>query len=125
MNKKKIMIAKIGLDGHDRGAKIVASFLKDNGHEVIYSGLHNSAQQILAIALQEDVDIVGLSILSGAHKNIVADFVPLLKSMSNNEILVFLGGLIPDPDIPYLKDLGIDRIFNKDSRLNDILMWLK
>jgi len=125
MDKKKILIAKIGLDGHDRGAKIVASFLKDNGHEVIYSGLHNSAQQILAIALQEDVDIVGLSILSGVHKNIVADFVPLLKSMSNNETLVFLGGLIPDPDIPYLKDLGIDRVFNKDSRLNDILMWLK
>lgn len=125
MNKRKILIAKIGLDGHDRGAKIVASFLKDNGHEVIYSGLHNSAQQIIAIALQEDVDIVGLSILSGAHKNIIADFVPLLKSMSNNEILVFLGGLIPEPDIPYLKDLGIDFIFNKDSKLNDILIWLK
>ena len=89
MNKKKILIAKIGLDGHDRGAKIVASFLKDSGHEVIYSGLHNSAQQIIGIALQEDVDIVGLSILSGAHKNIIADFVPLLKLMSNNEILVF------------------------------------
>lgn len=125
MNKRKILIAKIGLDGHDRGAKIVASFLKDNGHEVIYSGLHNSAQQIIAIALQEDVDIVGLSILSGAHKNIIADFVPLLKSMSNNEILVFLGGLIPEPDIPYLKDLGVDFIFNKDSKLNDILIWLK
>ncbi len=125
MNKKKILIAKIGLDGHDRGAKIVASFLKDNGHEVIYSGLHNSAQQIIAIALQEDVDIVGLSILSGAHKNIIADFIPALKSMSNNEILVFLGGLIPDPDIPYLKDLGVDYIFNKDSKLNDILIWLK
>ena len=125
MNKKKILIAKIGLDGHDRGAKIVASFLKDSGHDVIYSGLHNSAKQIIGIALQEDVDIVGLSILSGAHKNIIADFVPLLKSMSNNEILVFLGGLIPEPDIPYLKDLGIDCIFNKDSKLNDILMWLK
>lgn len=125
MNKRKILIAKIGLDGHDRGAKIVASFLKDNGHEVIYSGLHNSAQQIIAIALQEDVDIVGLSILSGAHKNIIEDFVSLLKSMSNNEILVFLGGLIPEPDIPYLKDLGIDYIFDKDAKLNDILMWLK
>ena len=125
MNKKKILIAKIGLDGHDRGAKIIASFLKDSGHDVIYSGLHNSAQQIIGIALQEDVDIVGLSILSGAHKNIIADFVPLLKSMSNNEILVFLGGLIPEPDIPYLKDLGIDRIFHKDSKLNDILMWVK
>ena len=125
MNKKKILIAKIGLDGHDRGAKIIASFLKDSGHDVIYSGLHNSAQQIIGIALQEDVDIVGLSILSGAHKNIIADFVPLLKSMSNNEILVFLGGLIPEPDIPYLKDLVIDCIFNKNSKLNDILMWLE
>ena len=125
MNKKKILIAKIGLDGHDRGAKIIASFLKDSGHDVIYSGLHNSAQQIIGIALQEDVDIVGLSILSGAHKNIIADFVPLLKSMSNNEILVFLVGLIPEPDISYLKDLGIDRIFHKDSKLNDILMWVK
>ena len=125
MNKRKILIAKIGLDGHDRGAKIIASFLKDSGHDVIYSGLHNSAQQIIGIALQEDVDIVGLSILSGAHKNIIADFVPLLKSMSNNEILVFLGGLIPEPDISYLKDLGIDRIFHKDSKLNDILMWVK
>jgi methylmalonyl-CoA mutase C-terminal domain/subunit len=125
MNKKKILIAKIGLDGHDRGAKIVASFLKDNGHEVIYSGIHNSAQQIIGIALQEDVDIVGLSILSGAHKDIIEDFVPRLKSMSNNEIQVFLGGLIPEPDRPNLINLGIDRIFDKNSKLIEILEWLE
>jgi methylmalonyl-CoA mutase C-terminal domain/subunit len=125
MNKRKILIAKIGLDGHDRGAKIVASFLKDSGHEVIYSGLHNSAHHIVGIALQEDVEIVGLSILSGAHKNIVADFMQLLKSITNNEIRVFLGGLIPEPDIPYLKDLGVDYVFSKESKLNDILLWLK
>jgi methylmalonyl-CoA mutase C-terminal domain/subunit len=124
MNRKKILIAKIGLDGHDKGAKIVASFLKDNGHEVIYSGLHNSAKEIIGIALQEDVDIVGLSILSGAHRDIISDFVPLLKSMSRNKILIFLGGSIPEPDIPYLKNIGIDQIFDKNSKLADILVWL-
>ena len=108
---RRILIAKPGLDGHDRGAKVVARALRDAGFEVVYTGLRQTPEQIAAAAVQEDVDAVGLSILSGAHNRLLPEVAGLLRGAGAGEILVFAGGIIPDRDIPGLKAAGIDEIF--------------
>jgi len=109
--KIRVLIAKPGLDGHDRGAKVVAKALGDAGMEVIYTGLRQSAEQIVNAAIQEDVDAVGMSILSGAHNTLGKDVMDLFKAQGVDDILVFMGGIIPKADIPYLKSLGIAEVF--------------
>lgn len=107
----RVLIAKPGLDGHDRGAKVIARALRDAGMEVIYSGLRQTPEQIVAAAIQEDVDVVGLSILSGAHNVLFPEIFKLLKEKGGEDILVLAGGIIPDKDIPALKALGTREIF--------------
>ena len=107
----RVLIAKPGLDGHDRGAKVIARALRDAGMEVIYSGLRQTPEQIVAAAIQEDVDVVGLSILSGAHNVLFPEVMKLLKEKGGEDIVVLAGGIIPDKDIPSLKALGIRGIF--------------
>ena len=107
----RVLIAKPGLDGHDRGAKVIARALRDAGMEVIYSGLRQTPEQIAAAAIQEDVDVVGLSILSGAHNVLFPEILRLLKDRGGDDILVLAGGIIPDKDIPVLKSMGIREIF--------------
>lgn len=121
----RVLVAKLGLDGHDRGAKIVAKALRDAGFEVIYTGLRNSPEQIVAIALQEDVDVIGLSILSGAHNRLCARVLKMLKENDLSDVLVFLGGIIPDSDIPALKEMGIREVFGPGSRMNSICGAIK
>ncbi|MBI2341300.1 MAG: cobalamin B12-binding domain-containing protein, partial [Deltaproteobacteria bacterium] len=112
INKKvRILIAKPGLDGHDRGAKIVARALRDAGFEVIYTGLHQTPEMIVSAAIQEDVDAVGLSILSGAHGHLFKKVIELLKKEKAGDIIVFGGGIIPDEDIRALKKIGVKKIF--------------
>ena len=112
-NEKKIrvLIAKPGLDGHDRGAKIIARALRDAGMEVIYTGLRQTPEQIVAAAIQEDVDAIGLSILSGAHNVLFPEIMRMLKEEGADDVIVFAGGIIPEKDIPRLKELGIREIF--------------
>jgi methylmalonyl-CoA mutase C-terminal domain/subunit len=107
----RVLIAKPGLDGHDRGAKVIARALRDAGMEVIYSGLRQTPEQIVAAAIQEDVDVVGLSILSGAHNVLFPEVMKLLKEKGGDDIVVLAGGIIPDKDIPALKALGIREVF--------------
>jgi methylmalonyl-CoA mutase, C-terminal domain len=107
----RVLIAKPGLDGHDRGAKVIARALRDAGMEVIYSGLRQTPEQIVAAAIQEDVDVVGLSILSGAHNVLFPEVMRLLKEKGGEDIVVLAGGIIPDKDIPNLKSLGIREVF--------------
>ncbi|HET9228744.1 MAG TPA: cobalamin B12-binding domain-containing protein [Thermoanaerobaculia bacterium] len=121
----RILIAKPGLDGHDRGAKVVARALRDAGYEVIYTGLRQTPEQIAAAAVQEDVDAVGLSILSGAHNVLLPEITRLLKGQGANDILVFAGGIIPEQDIPGLKSAGIDAIFLPGTSTRDIVQYLQ
>ena len=107
----RVLVAKPGLDGHDRGAKVIARALRDAGMEVIYTGLRQTAEQIVSAAIQEDVDCVAMSILSGAHNTLLPKVVELLKAENAEDILVIGGGVIPDEDIPYLKERGIKEIF--------------
>ena len=125
MNERKIrvLIAKPGLDGHDRGAKIVARALRDAGMEVIYTGLHQSAEQIVETAIQEDVDIIGLSCLSGAHMTLFPQVTALLKEKDAQDIVVTGGGIIPDDDIPKLKEAGISEIFGPGTPLDEIIEY--
>ena len=109
--KLRILVAKPGLDGHDRGAKIIARELRDEGFEVIYTGLHQTPEMIVATAVQEDVDAIGLSILSGAHNVLFPEIMRMLKDEGAEDIIVFAGGIIPEQDIPRLKELGIREIF--------------
>jgi methylmalonyl-CoA mutase C-terminal domain/subunit len=109
--KIRVLIAKPGLDGHDRGAKIIARALRDAGMEVIYTGLRQTPEQIVAAAVQEDVDAIGLSILSGAHNVLFPEIMRLLKDESASDIVVFAGGIIPEKDIPKMKEIGIREIF--------------
>lgn len=120
----RILIAKPGLDGHDRGAKVIARALRDAGHEVIYSGLHQTPAQIAEIAVQEDVDAVGLSSLSGAHKTLFPQVVSELARRDASEIIVFGGGVIPQTDIPVLTDAGIAKIFTPGTPLEEITTWV-
>jgi len=121
----RILIAKPGLDGHDRGAKVVARALRDAGYEVIYTGLRQTPEQIAAAAVQEDVDAVGLSILSGAHNALLPEVIRLLKEEGAEDILVFAGGIIPEQDIQVLKGAGIDEIFLPGTSTKDIVRYLE
>ncbi|MDI3472849.1 MAG: methylmalonyl-CoA mutase, C-terminal domain [Thermotogaceae bacterium] len=121
MKKTRILIAKPGLDGHDRGAKVVARALRDAGMEVIYTGLRQTPEQIVATAVQEDVDAIGLSILSGAHMSICEKLLKLMKEHQIEEIPVFVGGIIPPDDVEKLKAMGIKEVFGPGSSLKSII----
>jgi methylmalonyl-CoA mutase, C-terminal domain len=122
---RRILIAKPGLDGHDRGAKVIARALRDAGFEVIYSGLHQTPAQIAETAVQEDVDAVGLSSLSGAHRTLFPQVVAELGERGAGDIVVFGGGVIPDSDIPMLKQAGIESIFTPGTPLDEIAAWVE
>jgi methylmalonyl-CoA mutase C-terminal domain/subunit len=121
----RILVAKPGLDGHDRGAKIIARALRDAGMEVIYTGLHQTPEMIVSAAVQEDVDAVGLSIMSGAHMTLFPAVIDLLREKGAGDIGVFGGGIIPDDDIPRLKKLGVAEIFTPGSSTQDIVQWIR
>lgn len=123
--KLRILVAKPGLDGHDRGAKIIARALRDAGMEVIYTGLHQTPEMIVNAAIQEDVDAIGLSIMSGAHMTLCPAVIDLLKQQQVTDISVFGGGIIPDDDIPKLKELGVAAIFTPGSSTQDIVKWVQ
>ena len=120
----RVVIAKPGLDGHDRGAKVIARALRDAGMEVIYTGLRQTAEQIVAAALQEDADVIGLSILSGAHMHICPRLMQLLREKGLDDVLVLVGGIIPDVDIPKLKAMGVTGIFLPGSPMQDIVTFI-
>jgi len=124
MRKLRVVIAKPGLDGHDRGAKVIARALRDAGMEVIYTGLRQTPQQIVSAALQEDADVVGLSILSGAHNHIVPRLMELLKEQGLDDVLVVIGGIIPDVDVPKLKAIGVKAIFPPGTPIQDIIEFI-
>ena len=122
--RKRVLIAKAGLDGHDRGAKVVARALRDGGHEVIYTGLHQTPEQVVSAAVQEDVDAIGLSVMSGAH---MAIFPPILEGLSSagaGHVKVFGGGVIPTEDVKRLRALGVARIFTPGASLDEIVEWV-
>jgi methylmalonyl-CoA mutase C-terminal domain/subunit len=123
--KLRIMVAKPGLDGHDRGAKIIARALRDAGVEVIYTGLHQTPEMIASAAMQEDVDAVGLSIMSGAHMTLFPAVIDSLKKEGIADTLVFGGGIIPDEDIPRLKALGVAEIFTPGTSTQRIVEWVR
>jgi len=124
-NTYRVLVAKPGLDGHDRGAKVVARALRDAGFEVIYTGLRQTPEQIVAAAVQEDVDGIGLSILSGAHNKLLPEIVRLLAAEDAADVLVFAGGIIPEQDIPALKAAGIDEIFLPGTTTQRIVDYLR
>jgi methylmalonyl-CoA mutase C-terminal domain/subunit len=121
----RILVAKPGLDGHDRGAKIIARALRDAGFEVIYTGLHQTPEMIAETAAQEDVDAIGLSILSGAHMTLFPAVIDLLKEKGGDDVAVFGGGIIPSEDIPQLKKLGVREIFTPGASTEDIVNWVR
>ncbi len=122
---RRILIAKPGLDGHDRGAKVIARALRDAGNEIIYSGLHQTPAQIAETAIQEDVDAIGLSVLSGAHMTLFPKVVEVLREQGVDDIVVFGGGIIPDEDIPALEEAGLAAIFTPGAPLADITAWVE
>ncbi len=122
--KVRVLVGKPGLDGHDRGAKIIARALRDAGFEVIYTGLHQTPEMIVNAAVQEDVDAIGLSILSGAHNYLFPRVVELLKEKKMGKVVVFGGGIIPDDDIPGLRKKGVDRIFTPGTPLSEIVEYV-
>ena len=124
MRKLRVVIAKPGLDGHDRGAKVIARALRDAGMEVIYTGLRQTAEQIASAALQEDADVIGLSILSGAHNHIAPRLMDLLRSKGLDDVLVVLGGIIPGVDIPKLKEIGVKGVFLPGTPMQDIVDFI-
>ena len=121
----RIVIGKPGLDGHDRGVKIIARALRDAGMEVVYTGLHQTPEQIVHTVLQEDADAVGLSVLSGAHMTLFQRTVELLKENDASDVVLFGGGIIPDADIPELEAMGVAKIFTPGSPIEDIVAWVK
>jgi len=123
--KIRILVAKPGLDGHDRGARVIARAYRDAGFEVVYTGLHQTPEQIVAAALQEDVDLIGLSALSGAHMYLFKRVLELLKANKAEDIMVIGGGIIPEEDIPKLKKLGIKEIFLPGTSLDNIVGWVR
>lgn len=126
MEKKiRVLIAKPGLDGHDRGAKVIARALRDAGMEVIYTGLRQTAEMIAEAALQEDVDVVGLSILSGAHLSLVPRVIELLKANGQSHVPVLVGGIIPENDIPVLKEAGVWKVFGPGSFTTDVVQAIQ
>jgi methylmalonyl-CoA mutase C-terminal domain/subunit len=121
----RVVVAKPGLDGHDRGAKVVARALRDAGMEVVYTGLHQTPEQIVEAAIQEDADAVGLSVLSGAHMTLFAKVMDLLKARDAADIVVFGGGIIPDGDIPELEKLGVAKVFTPGATTTEIVAWVR
>src|SRR5437773_6976482 len=124
MRKLRVVIAKPGLDGHDRGAKVIARALRDAGMEVIYTGLRQTPEQVVSAALQEDADVIGLSILSGAHNHIVPKLMELLKEKGLEDVLVVIGGIIPDVDIPKLQQIGVKGVFLPGTPMQDIIDFI-
>jgi methylmalonyl-CoA mutase C-terminal domain/subunit len=124
MRRTRVIIAKPGLDGHDRGAKVIARALRDAGMEVIYTGLRQTPEQIAAAALQEDADVIGLSILSGAHMHICPRLMELLREKKLDHVLVLVGGIIPDVDVPKLKEMGVAGIFLPGSPMQQIIDFI-
>jgi methylmalonyl-CoA mutase C-terminal domain/subunit len=121
----RVVVAKPGLDGHDRGAKVIARALRDAGFEVIYTGLHQTPEQVVQAVVQEDADAVGLSLLSGAHMTLVPRVVELLREQGAEDVLVVAGGIIPEADIPALKKLGVAEVFGPGAPLPAIADWLR
>ena len=121
----RILVAKAGLDGHDRGAKVIARALRDAGFEVIYSGLHQTPEMIAAAAIQEDVDAVGLSILSGAHMSLFPAIRDSLSEKGVTDVILFGGGIIPDDDIPKLQEQGVAKVFTPGASMDDIVEWIR
>ena len=124
MRRLRVVIAKPGLDGHDRGAKVIARALRDAGMEVIYTGLRQTPEQIVTAALQEDADVIGLSILSGAHNHIAPRLMELLKEKGLDDVLVVIGGIIPDVDVPRLKAIGIKGVFLPGTPMQEIIDFI-
>ena len=123
--RHRILVAKPGLDGHDRGALVVARALRDAGMEAIYTGLRRTPEEIVEAALQEDVDAIGISILSGAHQHLLSRIVELLREKNMDDVLVFAGGIIPDQDIPILEKMGVEKVFQPGARTDDIVSFLR
>ena len=121
----RVVIGKPGLDGHDRGAKVVARALRDAGMEVVYTGLHQTPEQIVDTVVQEDADAVGLSVLSGAHMTLFARLAELMRERGVDDVVVFGGGIIPDEDIPELESLGVAKIFTPGATTTDIVDWVR
>ena len=121
----RVLVAKPGLDGHDRGAKIIARAFRDAGFEVIYTGLRQTPEQVVNAALQEDVDVIGLSVLSGAHMTLCPRILELMKKEKLDDVLVVIGGIIPDPDIPKLKELGVSEVFQPGASTEDIVNYIR
>ncbi|MBD3866714.1 MAG: cobalamin B12-binding domain-containing protein [Acidobacteria bacterium] len=123
--KLRLLVGKVGLDGHDRGAKIIARAFRDAGFEVIYTGLHQSPEMVVATAIQEDVDAVSLSILSGAHNYLFPKVIELLKEQKADDIAVFGGGIVPEEDIPGLKEAGVVEIFTPGASTDSVIQWVR
>ena len=121
----RIVVAKPGLDGHDRGAKVIARALRDAGHEVIYTGLHQTPEQIVETAIQEDADVIGLSVLSGAHMTLFKKLIDLLDERDARDIVVIGGGIIPEADIPLLQEMGVARVFTPGAPTTEIVDWVR
>jgi methylmalonyl-CoA mutase C-terminal domain/subunit len=121
----RVVVAKPGLDGHDRGAKVVARALRDAGMEVVYTGLHQTPEQIVEAAIQEDADLVGLSVLSGAHMTLFAKVMELLRQRDAEDIVVFGGGIIPEGDIPELEAIGVAKVFTPGATTTEIVAWVR
>ena len=124
-SRVRVVVAKPGLDGHDRGAKIVARALRDAGMEVIYTGLHQTPEQIVDTAIQEDADCIGLSVLSGAHMSLFERLIDLLRARDASDVVVFGGGIIPADDIPLLKAMGVSEVFTPGATTGDIVAWVR
>ena len=120
----RVVVAKPGLDGHDRGAKVIARALRDSGFEVVYTGLHQTPEQVVQAVVQEDADAVGLSLLSGAHLTLVPKVVKLLADAGRSDVLIMVGGIIPEADIPVLKEQGVAEVFTPGAPLDSIGTWL-
>jgi len=121
----RIVVAKPGLDGHDRGAKVIARALRDAGHEVIYTGLHQTPEQIVETAIQEDADVIGLSVLSGAHMTIFKKLIDLLDQRDARDIVLIGGGIIPKDDIPLLREIGVAEVFTPGATTTSIVDWVR
>ena len=121
----RVVIAKPGLDGHDRGAKVIARALRDAGMEVIYTGLHQTPEQIVQTVIQEDADAVGLSVLSGAHMTLFTRLVELFAQAQVSDVVIFGGGIIPDADIPLLEKIGVAKVFTPGASLDEIVTWVR
>jgi methylmalonyl-CoA mutase, C-terminal domain len=124
-NKIRVLVAKPGLDGHDRGAKVIARALRDAGFEVIYTGLHQTPEMVINAAIEEDVHVIGLSILSGAHNALVPDIIDGVKKAGLTDVLMVVGGIIPDEDIPPLKSLGVNMVFTPGTSLEAVVKYIR